>query len=132
MIGILGIFNALQKDPAGFKDCLYDDLGEFWHGKNLYTPYRDVNGNLGETMSYWLIFQKFYQDPHSVFLKEVGTIYGTGKQLVTVPHDSTRYVIQPGSDSIIKDQILSMLLKLRQKIQRLLLASMTKLLYPYL
>ena len=41
----------------------------------------------------------------------MGTIYGTGKQLVTVPHDSTRYVIQPGSDSIIKDQILSIVAK---------------------
>ena len=105
------IFNALQKDPAASKIAYMMTWANFGMGNNLYTPYRDVNGNLGGDHELLADFQKFYQDPHSVFLKEVGTIYGTGKQLVTVPHDSTRYVIQPGSDSIIKDQILSIVAK---------------------
>ena len=105
------IFNALQKDPATSKIAYMMTWANFGMGNNLYTPYRDVNGNLGGDHELLADFQKFYQDPHSVFLKEVGTIYGTGKQLVTVPHDSTRYVIQPGSDSIIKDQILSIVAK---------------------
>lgn len=61
-------------------------------------------------MSYWLISKILSRSSFRIF-KKVGTIYGTGKQLVTVPHDSTRYVIQPGSDSIIKDQILSIVAK---------------------
>lgn len=105
------IFNALQKDPVASKIAYMMTWANFGMGNNLYTPYRDVNGNLGGDHELLADFQKFYQDPHSVFLKEVGTIYGTGKQLVTEPHDSTRYVIQPGSDSIIKDQTLSIVAK---------------------
>ena len=109
------IFNALQKDPAASKIAYMMTWANFGMGNNLYTPYRDVNGNLGGDHELLADFQKFYQDPHSVFLKEVGTIYGTGKQLVTVPHDSTRYVIQPGSDSIIKDQTLSIVAKAKSE-----------------
>lgn len=105
------IFNALQKDPAASKIAYMMTWANFGMGNNLYTPYRDVNGNLGGDHELLADFQKFYQDPHSVFLKEVGTIYGTGKSLQTSPHISTRYVIQPGSDSIIKDQILSIVAK---------------------
>lgn len=105
------IFNALQKDPVASKIAYMMTWANFGMGNNLYTPYRDVNGNLGGDHELLADFKKFYQDPHSVFLKEVGTIYGTGKLLVTVPHDSTRYVIQPGSDSIIKDQTLSIVAK---------------------
>lgn len=109
------IFNALQKDPAASKIAYMMTWANFGMGNNLYTPYRDVNGNLGGDHELLADFQKFYQDPHSVFLKEVGTIYGIGKQLVTVPHVSTRYVIQPGSDNIIKDQTLSIVAKAKSE-----------------
>lgn len=105
------IFNALQKDPAASKIAYMMTWANFGMGNNLYTPYRDVNGNLGGDHELLADFQKFYQDPHSVFLKEVGTIYGTGKSLQTSPHISTRYVIQPGSDSLIKDQTLTIVAK---------------------
>ena len=105
------IFNALQKDPAASKIAYMMTWANFGMGNNLNTPYRDVNGNLGGDHELLADFQKFYQDPHSVFLKEVGTIYGTGKSLQTSPHISTRYVIQPGSDSLIKDQTLTIVAK---------------------
>lgn len=105
------IFQALKNDPQASKIAYMMTWANFGRENNLYTPYRDINGNLGGDHELLADFQKFYQDSNSIFSKEVGKIYETGKKFETVPQKGHRYLIQPANQGVVSNKQFSLVTK---------------------
>lgn len=105
------IFQALNNDPQASKIAYMMTWANFGRGNNLYTPYRDINGNLGGDHELLADFQKFYQDSNSIFRKEVGKIYETGKKFEIVPQKGHRYLIQPANQGVVSSKQFSLVAK---------------------
>ncbi|WP_061600406.1 glycosyl hydrolase [Streptococcus gordonii] len=105
------IFQALKNDPQASKIAYMMTWANFGRGNNLYTPYRDINGNLGGDHELLADFQKFYQDSNSIFSKEVGKVYETGKKFETVPQKGHRYLIQPANQGVVSNKQFSLVTK---------------------
>ena len=105
------IFQALKNDSQASKIAYMMTWANFGRGNNLYTPYRDINGKLGGDHELLADFQKFYQDSNSIFSKEVGKIYETGKKFETVPQKGHRYLIQPANHGVVSSKQFSLVAK---------------------
>lgn len=108
------IFKAIQNDEEASKIAYMFTWANFNRENNLYTPYKDINGNLGGDHELLADFQKFYQDTHTLFRKDVGKIYGTNRLLETEPNDLTRYLIRPVMKEILTNKTQDIVVKALQ------------------
>lgn len=108
------IFNTIQSHKKASKIAYMLTWANFGAPSNLYVPYRDVNGNLGGNHELLPDFENFYKHANTVFAKEVGQIYGKGKNYQTAPTSRSSYLIRPASSDIIRQQDLQVLVKAGQ------------------
>ena len=98
------IFKAINGDSEASKIAYMMTWANFNTVNNLYTPYKDINGNLGGNHELLKDFQDFYKDNHTLFRNEVGKIYGTNKTIPVNERTSQRYLIRPADHSLIESR----------------------------
>ncbi len=98
------IFKAIKGDSEASKIAYMMTWANFNTVNNLYTPYKDINGNLGGNHELLKDFQDFYKDNHTLFRNEVGKIYGTNKTIPVNERTSQRYLIRPADHSLIESR----------------------------
>ena len=98
------IFKAINGDSEASKIAYMMTWANFNTVNNLYTPYKDINGNLGGNHELLKDFQDFYKDNNTLFRNEVGKIYGTNKTIPVSERKSQRYLIRPADHSLIESR----------------------------
>ncbi|NQQ33689.1 LPXTG cell wall anchor domain-containing protein [Streptococcus suis] len=109
------IFNTIQSDQKASKIAYMLTWANFGMPNNIYVPYRDVNGSLGGDHELLPDFERFYQHTNTVFAKEVGQIYGKGKNIQTSPVTDSVYLIRPANGDIIGQQEVTIVVKPSQE-----------------
>lgn len=109
------IFNTIQSDQKASKIAYMLTWANFGLPNNIYVPYRDVNGSLGGDHELLPDFERFYQHANTVFAKEVGQIYGKGKNFQTSPVTDLAYLIRPANGDIIGQQEVTIVVKPSQE-----------------
>lgn len=105
------IFKALQSDAQASKIAYMMTWANFGMDNNLYTPYKDVNGDLGGDHELLADFQDFYKDANTLFRNEVGNIYRTNQQFDTTSYESRRYLLQGVNQSLITQSSFNIVAK---------------------
>lgn len=95
------IFKAITGDSEASKIAYMMTWANFDTVNNLYTPYKDINGNLGGNHELLKDFQDFYKDNNTLFRNEVGKIYGTNKTIPVSERKGQRYLIRPADHSLV-------------------------------
>lgn len=108
------VFNAIQADQKASKIAYMLTWANFGLPNNVYVPYRDVNGNLGGDHELLPDFENFYHHTNTIFAREVGQIYGTGKNYQTSPVADSAYLIRPANGDIIRQQEFRVVVKASQ------------------
>lgn len=109
------IFNTIQSDQKASKIAYMLTWANFGLPNNIYVPYRDINGSLGGDHELLPDFERFYQHANTVFAKEVGQIYGKGKNIQTSPVTDSAYLIRPANEDIINQQEVTIVVKPSQE-----------------
>lgn len=109
------IFNTIQSDQKASKIAYMLTWANFGLPNNIYVPYRDINGSLGGDHELLPDFERFYQHANTVFAKEVGQIYGKGKNIQTSPVTDSAYLIRPANGDIIGQQEVTIVVKPSQE-----------------
>ncbi|WP_411334713.1 glycosyl hydrolase [Metabacillus indicus] len=97
------ILNAIKSDPAAKKVSYMQTWANFALGGNLFVPYKGYKNapEGGEDHELLPDFTKFYEDPYSAFLNEVGNPYGKRK-FKTAKENPFMHIVTPTLNSEVQ------------------------------